>query len=102
MTEGFPENVGSRLGDLRDLPQELLQQIPSARTDALERAIHALIEGQFGGVASVDEVLVGLYRADGTILDRKKLSSKLYRMVNSNPPLLVAVPKRRGVYRISE
>lgn len=100
MQEILPSDVGSRFGDLGDLPEALLRQIPATRIDETEQEIVDVIKGMFGGVASVDEVLVGLYRQTGTIHERKKLASKLYRMVSSRPPLLEAVPKKRGIYRV--
>lgn len=100
MENELPENIGSRFGDLSDLPEGLLRQIPVTRIDETEREILELVRGVFGGVASVDEVLVGLYRKHGVVHERKKIAGKLYRMVNSTPPLLVGVEKRRGVYRV--
>ena len=102
MGEETLQHIGSRLGDLKDLPDELLRQLPSARMDDLEREIIDIIGSVFDGAASVDEVFVALYRKTNVIHDRRKLSSKLYRMVNSKPPLLEAVAKRRGVYRLPE
>lgn len=100
MEPSLPRELGTRFGSLEDLPEELLRQIPAVRVDETEQEIIDVIRDAFDGVASVDEVLVGLFRATGTIHDRRKLASKLYRMVNSKPPLLEAVPKKRGVYRV--
>lgn len=100
MITEIPDDVGSRFGDLRDLPEELLRQIPATRVDESERQIMEVIKGIYDGVASVDEILVGLYRLTGVVNDRKKLAGKLYRMVSNTPPLLLSVEKRRGVYQI--
>lgn len=100
MNDDLPEGVGSRFGDLSGLPVELLRQIPATRIDETESEILELLRDVFGGAASVDEVLVGLYRKYSIVHDRKKIAGKLYRMVNSKPPLLVGVEKRRGVYRV--
>ena len=96
----FPDNLGSRFGDTSDLPEALLRQIPSARIGDLEREILDVVKLRFDGMASVDEVLVGLYRQSGVVHDRKKIAGKLYRMVGSKPRLLEAVEKKRGVYRL--
>lgn len=100
MDDSLPKNIGTRLGDLTELPDELLAQIPSARIDQLEREIVELIGDRFDGVASVDEILVGLYRVSGKIHERGKVAGKLYRMVNGQPKLLESVAKKRGVYRL--
>lgn len=100
MDEELPSEIGNRFGDLSDLPEGLLRQIPAVRMDDLEREILDLIKHRFGGAASVDEVLVGLYRQSGAIHERKKIAGKLYRMVTGRPKHLDAVKDRRGVYRI--
>lgn len=100
MDQELPDDLGTRFGNLADLPEELKKQIPATRLDSLEQEILTVISGQLGGAATVDEVLVALFRHSGTVHERKKVAGKLYRMVSAKPPLLVAVPKKRGVYRI--
>lgn len=100
MDDSLPEGIGSRFGDLKDLPEELLRQIPATRIDDTEREIMELLREEFSGAASVDEILIGLYRRHQTVHDRKKIAGKLYRMVSSKPPLLEAIEKKRGVYRL--
>lgn len=100
MSSNLPEGVGSRFGNLADLPEGLLKQIPAVRVDDLEREVIDLLRDQLEGAGSVDEILVGLYRKSGVIHDRRRIAGKLYRMVNSSPQLLLAVEKRRGVYRL--
>lgn len=102
MSEDLPEGLGNRFGRLDDLPPELLTQIPAARIGELDQQIINLLQDKFDGAASVDEILVGLYRDTSVIHDRRKLAGKLYRMVNSQPKLLDAVPRKRGVYRLPE
>lgn len=100
MNSNLPEGVGSRFGNLADLPEGLLKQIPAARVDDLEREVIDLLREELEGAGSVDEILVGLYRKSGVIHDRRRIAGKLYRMVNSSPQLLFAVEKRRGVYQL--
>ena len=100
MSSNLPEGVGSRFGNLADLPEGLLKQIPAVRVDDLEREVIDLLRDQLEGAGSVDEILVGLYRKSGVIHERRRIAGKLYRMVNSSPQLLIAVEKRRGVYRL--
>lgn len=100
MTIQLPEGLGSRFGNLDDLPEELRTQVLAARIDVVEQKIIDLLTQQFDGAATVDELRVGLYRATGEVFDRRKLAGKLYRMVQAKPPLLESVPKKKGVYRI--
>ena len=100
MSSDLPEGVGSRFGNLSDLPEELLKQIPAVRVDDLEREVIDLLRDKLEGVGSVDEILVGLYRKSGIIHERRRIAGKLYRMVNSSPQLLLTDEKRRGVYQL--
>jgi len=99
MDHEMPPEIGSRFGDLSELPQELVQQIPAIRMDPQEQQILDLVRN-FDGVASVDEILVGIYRITGVVEDRKKIAGKLYRMVQSRPPMLQSVEGKRGIYRL--
>lgn len=101
MSEDLPKDLGKRLGDLSDLPEALRKQINAVKLDDLEEKIVSLLRETFGGVANVDELIVGLYRRfDYVTEDRRKLGSKLYRMQQSD--LIESVPKRKGVYRLKE
>jgi hypothetical protein len=100
MNEEILQRVGKRFGDLSGLPDDLLKQIPAMRSDEDEQDFVFVLESLFDGVASIDEILIGMYRHTGRVLDRKKLSAKLYRMTVSDPPKLVSVEKKRGVYRL--
>jgi len=101
MNSELPKDLGRRLGDLSDLPEALLKQINAVKLDDLEEKIVTLLREKFGGVANVDELIVGLFREYSYITeDRRKLGSKLYRMQQSD--LIESVPKRKGVYRLKE
>ncbi len=91
--------IGKRIGDTKDLPDELKSQLNAYKTDELEDWIINTLNRRYEGIASLDEIIVGLYREYGYITkDRKYLNSKIYRMRNRN--LLESVPKRKGVYRV--
>ncbi|MGM9516988.1 hypothetical protein ACS5PK_22270 [Roseateles sp. DB2] len=97
----FPPDLGRRLGDLSDLPEALRKQIAIAKLDDLEEKIVKTLRDRFGGIANMDELIVGLYRDHAYITeDRRKLANKLYRMQQGG--LVESVPKRKGVYRLKE
>lgn len=100
MNDELPEGLGSRFGDINDLPEELRAQIAAVKIDAMEQNILDLLKLSFEGAATVDEIRVGLFRVTGEVIDRKKVAGKLYRMVGAKPPLLLSVEKKKGVYRI--
>lgn len=49
-----------------------------------------------GGIATLDQVLVGLYRKTGEVMKRTTLTSKLYRMTQKGT--VFVVPSKKGVY----
>lgn len=97
MDDGLPADLGRRVGDLADLPDELKRQLQVAKVGELEQEISSVIDNAYGGVANVDEILVGLYRAQEKIYQRQYIANKLYRMVTQGQ--LESVPKKKGVYR---
>jgi hypothetical protein len=80
--------------DLSDLPEELLRELSDSfkgETDPLIAIINAR-----GGTASIDEILVDLYRKYKEVGKRPIISNKLYRF--SRRGLCAAVPGRKGIY----
>lgn len=100
MESQLPEGLGTRFGNLDDLPEALKKQLAATRLDEMERNILRLLREEFGGAATVDELWVGLYRLTSEVLERKKVAGKLYRMASAKPPLLSSVEKKRGTYRL--
>jgi hypothetical protein len=85
------------LGDLSDLPKELLAQLSVQRGDQLEDDILDVIESN-GGTANVDQILIDLYRKTKKIHERRFIPNKLYRMGKAGA--VYAIPKKRGVYSL--
>jgi hypothetical protein len=101
MTDDILKTVGRRLGDLSDLPDALRKQIAAARLDDLEEKIVKTIRERYGGIANIDEIMVGLYRDHQYVTeDRRQLANKLYRMQRER--IVESVPKRKGVYKLIE
>lgn len=83
--------------DLEGLPQEQLDELSITSADKAEFSILALME-ESGGIMSLDQVIVGLYRQTGTIQKRQTVTSRLYRMAQKE--LLYNVPNKKGVYSV--
>jgi hypothetical protein len=94
-----PKQLSLGFDEIEDLPDELLQELSISDGDRIDYLIVRLIE-EGGGVASLDRLLVGLYRATGEVLKRATLTSRIYRM--SQKGLIFSVPGRKGVYSIRE
>jgi len=91
-------DVGKRMGSVSDLPKELRDQLSSSYVDELEERILVVLGQYYGGIANLDEILVGLYRAFDEVYERKFVNGKLYRM--SKRGMVESVPQRKGIYRI--
>jgi hypothetical protein len=86
--------------ELEGLPPELLSELSEgAVPDKSETALVNAIKER-GGVATLDQLLVGLYRVTGEVMKRSTLTSKLYRL--SQKGVLFNVPNRKGVYSIAK
>lgn len=100
MDEALPPDLGRRVGNLDELPESLRAQLQVGKIGELEREIVALIREDFGGVANVDEILVGLFRRTGRVHERQPLANRLYRMGQAGH--LTSVPRKKGVYRTKD
>ncbi|WP_421993398.1 hypothetical protein [Qipengyuania sp.] len=97
--DSLPNNFGRRVGDLRDLPEELREQLQVGKTDELEEKIVNSL-GFLNGIANLDEVLVALFRMTGEVYKRTYISNKMYRMAQAGT--IESVPKKKGVYRLPD
>ncbi|MDN7739958.1 MULTISPECIES: hypothetical protein [Burkholderia] len=85
--------------DLDGLPEELLAELSLNDSDRKDFLIVEIID-DIGGTASLDRILVNLYKRTGEIEKRTKLVSRLYRMVSKD--LIYQSPDRKGVYTTSK
>ena len=92
MTSALPPD----LGNLNDLPDALLAELSITKTDTLEDQLVTVINAH-GGAASLDQILVGLYRKFGVSQKRRFIQNKLYRMT-----MVWSVPGKKGVYSTEE
>lgn len=93
------KKIGHRLGNVMDLPEEIRLQLVSVQFDEVESQILKVINDDFSGVATIDEIFVGMYRATNEITQRDALANKIYRMTRKE--LLFSVEGRKGVYSTS-
>jgi hypothetical protein len=89
--------LSSELGDLSDIPKELLSELTIPQGDELEMQILSVIKA-FGGTAALDQILVGLFRRFKLVQKRRFVSNKLWRMTQkgvSHP-----ISGKRGIYTL--
>lgn len=85
----------SRQEDFSDLPEELLSEL-SGRAARGENDPLVQIIADRGGMASLDEILIDLYRKRGQIGKRILIQNRLYRL--SKHGAIWTLPGRKGVY----
>lgn len=83
--------------EVHDLPPELLQELSVSDGDKLEFEVIKVME-DLGGVASLDRLLVALYRSTGEVYQRTWLNNRLYRM--GQKEMIHSVPGKKGVYSL--
>ncbi|MBB5724072.1 hypothetical protein FHS72_003722 [Loktanella ponticola] len=93
---GLTSALPADLGNVHDLPPELLEELSVAKADELEDQLVTVIRA-YGDEASLDQILVGLWRKFKVSQKRRFLQNKLYRM-----DTIWSVPGRKGVYTTTE
>lgn len=88
-------NLNLTPADIEGLPEELIGELSISEADKAEFAILSILEDA-GGIASLDRIIIGLYRKTGEIHKRSSVTSKLYRMAQKD--LVFSVPSKKGVY----
>jgi hypothetical protein len=80
--------------DLADLPPELLAELSESARGEVDPLIQIIRDR--GGIASLDDILIDLFRKHGEIGKRNIVANKLYRL--SRRHLCWSVPGRKGIY----
>jgi hypothetical protein len=88
------DRVPTVRAELSDLPPELLAELSESARGEVDQLIQ-VIDGR-GGEASLDEILIDLYRKHGEIGKRNIIANKLYRL--SKRDLVWSVSGKKGVY----
>lgn len=94
--EALTSALPPELGNILDLPEELRAELSVAKTDELEDQIVTVINA-YGGTASLDQILVGLFRKFNLVQKRRFIQNKLYRM-----DMVWSVEGKKGVYTTEE
>lgn len=89
--------IPKALGDISDLPEELLKELAVTQTDELEDQILTVVRA-CNGEANLDQVLVGLFRKFKVVQTRRYLQNKMYRM--GKKELLHAIEGQRASYTL--
>ena len=88
--------VDPDLGDLSDIPRELLDELTLAAPSELEQRIIAIIKNSEDEKANINTILVELFRRHGVKQKRRNMQNKLWRMTSNK--LIWGVEGEKGVY----
>ncbi|MCQ9615951.1 hypothetical protein L1889_03890 [Paenalcaligenes niemegkensis] len=81
--------------DLAGLPDELVKELGITDSDRKEYLLIDLINN-LGGIASINKLLISIYKETGEIEKRTRLVARLYRMQNKG--MIYTTSERKGVY----
>lgn len=87
-----------RPADLVNLPEQLREQLQLSRNDHLDMSIYSALES-LGGSATLEKLLIELYRSQRKMINRKPLARRLHGLVERG--VIFRTPGRRGLYHTS-
>lgn len=94
-------DIGKRIGNIADLPDSVKSQLEITQIDDLEQKLLSTLNQRFGGVATIDELIVGLYRDFWyETNDRQDVIDKLQKMADKG--LLKVSETKKGVYEATQ
>lgn len=89
------EKIGTRY-TLEDLPDAMIKELSRAHKNNRDEQLFEILEKQFGGAASVDELWVALYRQTKQEIQRRLIGAAIRRLVAEGR--IQNIPKRKGCY----
>lgn len=89
--------IGSRLGKLSDLPESIRSELSIEKKKSKSSLVLEAMK-KLDGIASIDEILVTVYRDCGVIFKRAYLSNFMYRLCSRG--IVSRVKRRKGIYEI--
>lgn len=99
MSGNILEKVGTRLGNIDDLPEELKKQIPEFALEGLDEQVYIVLKDDLDGIASLSEVMIALYHhfkvADKS---RTEITDAIYRLIRKR--MVKGVKGRKAIYAL--
>lgn len=100
MTSDLLNKVGTRLGNIDDLPDTVKKQIPEFALGGLDEQVYIVLKDDLEGIANLSEIIIALYQrfkvADKT---RQEVTEAIYRLIRKK--VVESVKGRKAVYKIS-
>ena len=88
--------LSADLGDLSDLPEEVMQQLNLTKVDELEQQLRDIVASADGAQVGLDKIIVEAFRRHKVVKSRTYIMNKLYRMGQKGS--IESVEGKKGVY----
>ncbi len=99
MDENILEKVGTRLGNIDDLPEELKKQIPEFALEGLDEQVYIVLKDDLDGVASLSEVMIALYHHFKIFnKSRAEITDAIYRLIRKK--MVKGIKGRKAIYAL--
>lgn len=100
MTNDIMSKVGTRLGNIDDLPEELKKQIPEFALGGLDEQVYNVLKEELEGIASLSEIMIALYQRYKVVdKNRQEVTEAVYRLIRKK--VVVGVKGRKAVYKLA-
>ena len=99
MTNNIMSKVGTRLGNIDDLPEELKKQIPEFALGGLDEQVYNVLKENLEGIASLSEIMIALYQRYKVVdKNRQEVTEAVYRLIRRR--VVEGVKGRKAVYKL--
>lgn len=100
MTNDIMSKVGTRLGNIDDLPEELKKQIPEFALGGLDEQVYNVLKEELEGIASLSEIMIALYQRYKVVdKNRQEVTEAVYRLIRKR--VAAGVKGRKAVYKLA-
>ena len=100
MTNDIMSKVGTRLGNIDDLPEELKKQIPEFALGGLDEQVYNVLKENLEGIASLSEIMIALYHRYKVVdKNRQEVTEAVYRLIRKK--VVVGIKGRKAVYKLT-
>ena len=95
----LPYNLGTRLGNINDLPKEIRENLSKKKTDTIESMIIEVLK-ELDGVGTIDEIFVGIYNHFKVAYKKQTIGTKLSVMFTKK--IITKPPNKNGIYMLKD
>lgn len=100
MNDDLLAKVGTRLGNVDDLPENLRKQIPEFIIEGLDEQVYTVIKEDLEGIGSLSEIMIALFRRFKiTDKSRTEITEVVYRLIRKK--MLTNIKGRKAIYALT-